>query len=604
MTTLTHQLRSVRLKSTWVPDISTKSITTTKKSLRDASSFFLLATLLIISPNGYAGLTSTAKTFFEALLIACSLLALIKYSWGKEAKYPLSRSDYLLLIPAGGFIGFWVTTSIPNLSSVIHPIFLFFLLHISAVSLRILSAETLNHIAYMICGALSFVSIFYFALGNSEFSFLWLTVESMNHLVESPVLTIRQYGGFAQKNIFAVLLATGVLLTLHRFQRDSNGQTRLRLIRDAAFCIPMIAATVNLGSLTASLGLLFGLIIALIGSFKARSHTASKLTLFSLMLFLGLSVLAPYAEQVGAHEIVRTEGSTLNKIDATNPSIICRIKMLEVSKDMLFASPLTGSGLDSFSLNYAGRSQSFEACTPSSGFTPSHPHNVLASIAGEMGIIGVVSVLFPVAIWIYTAVKPFIGVVTTAGLLAPIALHSMTEWPLNASLIPWFFIIFIPILVSTEFGGGSVSKPARLNQIHTSGGIVVLFCTALYASSVLLAGYHDGIKKYQMRGMQPNDALLTALDTSLRKHPALAPNYKRIIGEGIMDLAIKTDDPDLAGQFIQSYLDGLGALTTQTDWAYLTTVIKRFPELKRIDERLELIDYYARHSLPGRRLTN
>lgn len=287
-------------------------------------------------------------------------------------------------------------------------------------------------------------------------------------------------------------------------------------------------------------------------------------------LFLGSFGLA---WTLGQSDSFKSQVSDVNppaiyKIDPNSGSIKCRVEFLRGSFDQFLKSPVFGSGLNTNSShlsNFAFDNPSSRAnCQPNT----THPHNATALIAGELGLLGLILILTPLAIWILLNLNR--NLVAGMSISFPILLHSQTEFPLNVSMTHWLWLVLIFTTFTSSIKGAALMNHYVSKVIGIASFVLVIMVTDLLITSHLV-----GINLYQIQNLPPKMRLEELIKSPYRNNKFFQWRYDQLIGKDALELALALDDRELGKQFLPTFKRGVSGAAMTND----TLLIRKIESL-------------------------
>ena len=291
------------------------------------------------------------------------------------------------------------------------------------------------------------------------------------------------WGAFQQKNLFGSFVATGLVISLYFASSP--------LVRGPVLLPLFLASSGLLGlglvfsnSRTAWVGFILGSLILLVS--RLRIYRSVKTVPVLWAVLVGLSIALGIEVYGGSEDFKRS----LTKRESSNAQ---RILMLRTSWEMFKERPVTGHGFGNFeSLYMRYQAKVLEREKEYSRFVGgfvSHPHNEVANVAVQSGLIGlfglgVVVLSFLRMIWRLGREKGGLYV----GLLSPLVFHTLVEYPLELSVVHYFTFILLLALVSShlvEIRKVNLAPEVRKSVLIAS---LVLF---LFASASILITFRD-----------------------------------------------------------------------------------------------------------------
>jgi O-antigen polymerase len=293
------------------------------------------------------------------------------------------------------------------------------------------------------------------------------------------------WGAFQQKNLFGSFIALGIVVSLHLM---SSPLIRFRGIwLKGLFFLSVFLLGLNLvfaNSRTAWIGFVGGVLILLLFRFGIYRAVPLSTALWSLTLGAGLAVgIWIY----GGSEDYRT---SLIQRESSNAQ---RILMLKTSWEMFKEEPFKGHGFGNFESLYmryqAEVAKEDEHLRRFIGGFVSHPHNEIAYIAVQSGMLGLVG--FAVAVVAFARMIYKIGSQKGGlylGLLFPFSFHSLVEYPLELSVVHYFTFLLILAMLSSH-----LAERRKLNLSGTlkTAGVLTSAVLFLVTSGWFLLTFRD-----------------------------------------------------------------------------------------------------------------
>ena len=283
------------------------------------------------------------------------------------------------------------------------------------------------------------------------------------------------WGAFQQKNLFGSFIAVGLVISLHLISSPLLRSRRF-LIYALMGAIPILGATIVFSnSRTAWIGLLIGSLTLLLLRFKVYKSLKGITLIWGLLVAAGvlLGVYLYGGSEEYKKAVLERESSNAQ-----------RILMLKTSLKMFLEKPVTGFGFANFPSLYMhhqaevleeeGKLRRFAG-----GFV-SHPHNEIANIAVQSGILGLTGLLLVVTSFLRVLFK--IGPQKAGlyvALLTPIVVHSLLEYPLELSVVHFFtFTLFLSLITSHTSKRVTFKLGKQVKAIlYTAVGVFFLFST-------------------------------------------------------------------------------------------------------------------------------
>lgn len=534
-----------------------------KKTELVTLSFFLFG-LFVVSPNGYNTIEAAPKTFFEGFLLC--LLSLLLFGFLRNRDLKVTSCDYLLLIPT---CFFFMYGALGAFVSTLHPTLIFLMAFCGVTLSRNVNPDSLQKSLLITALALSICGFLWFINNNMTISLIevfnstepWGYDES----VRFPIFVINQYGGFAQRNIFSVLLATSVLLLIQLCH------TKTIQIMPCSHTLPILIVFANsyflalLGSLTASLGLAIGAALLAIDLFKTHKWQIKSTLLFSALCAGYFATLL----EPSVDSLVITE-----KLSSTNSSTKCRLLWWSFNVQQIFANPFFGSGLDTFSGVFMEYAYANDGILDFCDASPSHSHNGILHLASETGLVGLILVASPLLLWVLlnSVGKNLLVII---GLLSPIGLHTQTEWPLHASMVVWSLLLIIPIAFSNvQQPQKQLCRPIKLFMLTS------ITLTSAYLISVLGAQRGVALERYVIERSDRRAQIQLMVNSRYRFHPAFKSIYDIAINRALIEIAITEKNPNALKLVIPELKKSIGPLAGHTEIKLLLTARKLITELQ------------------------
>ena len=349
------------------------------------------------------------------------------------------------------------------------------------------------------------------------------------------------WGAFQQKNLFGSFLAVGLVVSL--YLSTTLKEYIRRALVPAFYIFPaMIASAISLtGSRTAWVGAIGGVAILLVLR-RERFRSALKYTaLWAVSVLAGLTF---GMLTTGTEQIYRAT------VEAKESSNVQRILMLKTSLRMFLEKPITGHGFGNFQSLYmykqAEEIGSEEEKGVSVQFT-SHPHNEIALIAvqsGVMGLVGLGIALFAFGRMFVKLGRHESGIYLSA--LFPIAFHTMVEYPLELSVI--HMLTFVLLLAMPS---GILAEPKALG-IKAKKPVMVVSLIAFVAFSLwmlsALITYYDIVRftRLEEQGKTKPELLTKTL-----KNPYLRNWTKQMYMIARAKVAIEEKDIKFLKEFVR-----------------------------------------------------
>ena len=398
-----------------------------------------------------------------------------------------------------------------------------------------------------------------------------------------PLELAAKEAGFQQINQMASFGAALVLWSISlRIKFNDESLKSWLFISFVAFSISvMIFIT---GSRTGILGLLIGSFLVLVtGLYKknSRFYLAPIIAVATAFIIVsGISILTDGGSRaVAVNSIVSlTSGNDINVAARLN---IYHVAFLSGLENILF-----GHGLGSFSESYY---QTYLSNVPShkDWFHYNnliHPHNEILIHWVEMGLWGILLVVFPLIVFLIKSLVsytkyPFL----LLGVLFPILLHSQTEMVAHASGFHWMLVGFaIASLTSRNF------EAVKLNKFYFVAPLVVgvigsyFAVTSAYAGKVawetkVYAGWAKNIGVHLKRLSEGQEL----------QHWALGTEANDRLIKTMMSVALNKQDTSLAKAFLPRLIDQNKRWQQKDSWAMVAQVYLMLGEMDNYKKHME-----------------
>ncbi len=283
------------------------------------------------------------------------------------------------------------------------------------------------------------------------------------------------WGVFQQKNLFGSFIAVGLVLSLYLISSPvirTGSLRKLLLSFSPAFLGP---ALVFANSRTAWIGFLSGAVVLVLSRLSIYRNVRTSLAVWFLTFTLGV---IGGVWLYGGSEDYR---EALIKRESSNAQ---RVLMLLTSWKMFKERPLTGWGFGNFASLYMHKQAEVadEYFKRFIGGFVSHPHNEIANIAVQSGLLGLAGLL--------TVVSAFIRILWRLGIrkasfytavLLPFIVHSLLEFPLELSVIHYTtFIIFLSMMSSHRAKRVSLELNPYIRRTLYVGSALFFFGSSLW----------------------------------------------------------------------------------------------------------------------------
>ena len=451
--------------------------------------------------------------------------------------------DLLLLIPSSVYIVALIAQHFQsNIFLATLPIALFLGFFAYIVVLGNSATFQITRIANTTCIAFGAVCIFYIFFPNPQILLMERITISSESIFYSPFI-IHGYAGFGQPNNLASFAAAVGLLSYFVFT-TSPYPRRLCGFMMLSLCAFVVFDT---GSKVGALGLITGVITTVIFS----SKTSGRHRILFLLLPLAIGAIASSFDFRAKTLDAESNRSIADRsMQLSDSSFQTRLDFLEISHDLWKLRPIVGHGLDSFARGYH---QAATALDLDEILNASHPHNVIADLAVELGIVGVLFILGALSLWMILQLKS-----RTSCFLAipaiPILLHTMTEFPQEASLNHW--ALFGLIMIFSRRHGPIQSEQAAVplapNLLRSFTGFISLLCFGLcvYISTALYLVTKQNLYYDQIH---PIKVVVQDAMSPYGRLPFVSHKTDRLVAEQALKIAIAQENTNLAKTFSERY---------------------------------------------------
>lgn len=275
------------------------------------------------------------------------------------------------------------------------------------------------------------------------------------HIPITPASGPEIYGVFQQKNLFGSWIALGIALGLYilgtkRFDRYSSFKKTLFWASNFVLCVSLVLC----GSRTGLIGASLAIVILLVGS-RSLLPKKNHLKLWFLIVGGGLisgMALSSLKEKMPISKVYETKLEWL--LDIKQPSFQLRLIWLKTSVQMFIEKPIFGQGfsnMPSLFMYFQGRLKEADPALELENSYTIHPHNEIAMIAAESGLLGLGGLLFLVVTviklyWPYR--RRFLIYLS---LLTPLLVHMMLEFPLDLSVSHYLVFILLWTITTSHF---------------------------------------------------------------------------------------------------------------------------------------------------------
>lgn len=267
----------------------------------------------------------------------------------------------------------------------------------------------------------------------------------------------RPWGIFQQSNVLASFLVTGLAISAWLM-----GEASRRWLRVTALLAPLSMPAMLL-VLVSRIGWLASLVVIVLSIAHLLGRERRAAYAWTLALLTGCAIAL--ALWLATDDLARSS-ETLGNTGA-------RIQVYMHALRMILEAPLSGWGYGDFQYAFIHSFADWRSAHPDNGSAISgsfdHPHNELLLWGVEGGLLPMLA-LAGMALWVAWRLwrhGPHGERLMLMALLAPLALHAMTEYPFYHSLTHWLvFVLLLGLLVSRSW-------PARERANRYTFGIRV-----------------------------------------------------------------------------------------------------------------------------------
>ncbi|PKH01638.1 O-antigen polymerase [Psychromonas sp. MB-3u-54] len=245
----------------------------------------------------------------------------------------------------------------------------------------------------------------------------------------------RPDGIFQQPNVLASFMVTTLILAGYLLQKIRDKKLQFFLLLTALLNAWVITISV---SRTGYLGLLIALILFIPWAWQSNKK---KLGIFLLALSLGIGFASLKSDVLGAKNVEK-----LKKGGA-------RLNFYSHSWQMIKDQPLIGYGYGGFEKNYliTYNQQVKNGNLPAFNTRLTHPHNEILFWAVEGGVVPIVAILLLAIAFIrLLSVFRLAHAMALSALVAPIIVHTQTEYPLYHSALHWLVLLVLVFYIDSQ----------------------------------------------------------------------------------------------------------------------------------------------------------
>ncbi|RJT31439.1 PglL family O-oligosaccharyltransferase [Rahnella woolbedingensis] len=307
------------------------------------------------------------------------------------------------------------------------------------------------------------------------------------------------YGIFQQRNVLASYVATGAGIAAYLFigrlyfvRRSSPHSAFLQKIIDAALLLSIFIFSFLIVMLSSRIGYLGGIAaIAVLLSVFGKKYPARAAAILCAVLAGGLT--AKFALPDDWLKTLAHEDSNVQ-----------RMVMIKQSLAMIAAKPWLGWGYGGFEYHFQHFLAALQPAIPNYGLVK-HPHNELLFWWVEGGIVALAGMVMLGAGYLQPLFSAFSRErLALWSLTLPIALHTMTEYPLYQSVAHYVVLILL-LVMADSFRHRTVVLLSQ-NPRHFSGirvialmglaGGILFFITGLQTNNVLTMAERNGLRDF------------------------------------------------------------------------------------------------------------
>ena len=346
------------------------------------------------------------------------------------------------------------------------------------------------------------------------------------------IQSIAYFGPFAQKNIFATYLATGLIISFVLLIIDETiwSVSWKRLL---VYSTPLITMSQYffLQSRTGYLSIILSMGLIILINYQKLKRAKVWFALAFLGLLIGF-ISQQESRPTGAIEYSKNSRKTTYLLT------------LELIKE----NPVIGIGygkfLNSFREHYAERKSTDPKIQLLGNNNMDHPHNEILFWTVEGGIAPLLGILFIVGSFLNIVWKAKKNIAwSQLILLLPITIHLQLELPFYISAIHWFTFIFLTFIVDAEHGKEyEIAINARSFFRVFSIMLPLIVCTYMLTTLQTMSL----ITKYERTGYK--DPFLLA--SGLNFH-ALQKKYETLVMKLNLETGKRTKDENKVKAYIQ-----------------------------------------------------
>jgi len=341
------------------------------------------------------------------------------------------------------------------------------------------SREDRFNVLYLVLGAVGIEAV----LGLLQFYFpavgKWVGYSSE---VNQP------FGVFLQRNVLASFLATGLALATWLLANDPGAAKWKRWL--CYGLMPPVAMLLVVGqSRAGQVGAIIAMALLWPALVRERRESVSR-----VLALIALGLVAGWLS-LGAAE------SRLGETVGTRPLIWSQ------SLKLFAESPWLGQGYGGFESAYLrayGVAKGNDAAFPVLEENLDHPHNEILFWAVEGGILPVIGIAIAIAGFLLVLRRgPWRRSLAFLALVAPIVLHTQTEFPFDMSTTHWFVFLLLVFVTDQEMGQvGTYPYTSRLLAPVLAVAVPLLtvpfMVTAIHSNWLMVeyvrSGYRDVTK--------------------------------------------------------------------------------------------------------------
>jgi O-antigen polymerase len=371
-----------------------------------------------------------------------------------------------------------------------------------------------------------------------------------------PLLSAH-YGGFQQPNNFVSFLSTANLFMAWCFIKKADSQNEARpqwpthiAIWTGTFVIAFMIWLS--GSRTGYLALFIPTLLMSVWVFKA--HQKQYVFFIGWLAAIAIAFLLAINASLFNLEDQFSISRRLQDL-ANGQASLARKDMWLVSASMWWQAPWFGHGLGSFTKHYTPEFYKLLSLGYDLRYSGNldHPHNEILLWLTETGLIGTLLVLGPWLLLIWrqcrASVYQHLGWLAA---LAPIALHCMTEFPLQGSGAHWYLL---GLVIAAGISANNLQmQPLNIARNSWLTGFIGLATTSVLITAFLIHSAFLSYKAMVHQTIATNDLIANFerwSNSQEMRHPLLGQFYRDNFVLNTVDLVFQTNDPRLMGHWCE-----------------------------------------------------